>query len=266
MVDGDGTYPPVSVHTLISPILHHEADMVVGSRLHDRSQSQFKTLNRLGNKLLRWILITVFRVKLTDVLSGYRAFNRKFVEGIPLFGGGFEIEVELTIKALQRGFQILEIPVDLGQRTWAPKGQTPYLYHLYKHDRLSTISALTVSPKRRRLALYLRVRARNLTGLDVRSFLRHLLQHLRGPVALLWDRGPIHRRREVQVFLRDRPRVQGDYFPAYAPELNPAALSNTAPQDLVDLKARLRSSIRRTRSSQQLLWACIYASDLPWPR
>jgi transposase len=121
----------------------------------------------------------------------------------------------------------------------------------------------------------MRFRARNLTGLDVRSFLRHLLQHLRGPVALLWDRGPIHRRREVQVFLRDRPRVQWDYFPAYAPELNPAeyvwtqtdaALSNSAPQDLVDLKARLRSSIRRTRSSQQLLWACIYASDLPWPR
>lgn len=132
-----------------------------------------------------------------------------------------------------------------------------------------------VSPKRRRLALYIRFRARNLTGLDVRSFLRHLLQHLRGPVALLWDRGPIHRRGEVQVFLRDRPRVQWDYFPAYAPELNPAeyvwtqtdaALSNSAPQDLVDLKARLRSSIRRTRSSQQLLWACIYASDLPWPR
>lgn len=116
MVDGDGTYPSASVHELLAPILRHDADMVVGSRLHDRSQSQFKTLNRLGNKLLRSLLNTVFRVKLTDVLSGYRAFNRKFVEGIPLFGGGFEIEVELTIKALQRGFQVLEIPVDLGQR------------------------------------------------------------------------------------------------------------------------------------------------------
>lgn len=116
MVDGDGTYPSVSVHELLAPILDHDADMVVGSRLHDRSQSQFKNLNRLGNRFLRSLLNTVFRVKLTDVLSGYRAFNRKFVEGIPLFGGGFEIEVELTIKALQRGFQILEIPVDLGQR------------------------------------------------------------------------------------------------------------------------------------------------------
>lgn len=50
------------------------------------------------------------------MLSGYRAFNRRFVKGVPLFGGGFETETELTIKALDRGFRIVEVPVNLTQR------------------------------------------------------------------------------------------------------------------------------------------------------
>ena len=58
----------------------------------------------------------MFRVKLTDILSGYRAFNRKFVKTIPVFGGGFEIETELTIKAVARGFRIVEIPTRLTAR------------------------------------------------------------------------------------------------------------------------------------------------------
>lgn len=52
-------------------------------------------------------------------------------------------------------------------RTWSPKGLTPLSYHLYKQDRISAINALAVSPKRRRLALYLQFRARNLTGVGI---------------------------------------------------------------------------------------------------
>lgn len=116
MVDGDGTYPPTSVHQLISPILNQEADMVVGSRLHAQSTSQFRYLNRLGNALLLSVVNVIFKIKLTDLLSGYRAFNRRFVKGVSLFGEGFEIESELTIKALEQGYQIAEIPIDLSQR------------------------------------------------------------------------------------------------------------------------------------------------------
>lgn len=161
------------------------------------------------------------------------------------------------------------------RRTWGPKGCTPVLYHHYRRDRLSVISGLAVSPRNRRLALYLQCRSRNLTGLDVRAFLTHLLKHLQGPVVLLWDRGTIHRRREVQQFVRNHPRLHTEYFPAYAPELNPAeyvwtqadrALSNSAPADLAELKGMLRGSVRRIRGSQKLLWSCIYASDLPWAR
>jgi len=116
MVDGDGTYPPAEVHALVAPVLSDEADMVVGSRLHDESSSQFKFLNRAGNKLFLSVLNSVFKVKITDMLSGYRVFNRRFVKGVPLFGGGFETETELTIKALERGYRVVEVPVDLTTR------------------------------------------------------------------------------------------------------------------------------------------------------
>jgi glycosyltransferase involved in cell wall biosynthesis len=116
MVDGDGTYPPAAVHRLLAPILNRDADMVVGSRLHSESRSEFKQINAFGNRLVLGLLNAIFRVRLTDILSGYRSFNRKFVKSLPLFGGGFEIETELTIKAIERGFRIVEIPINLTHR------------------------------------------------------------------------------------------------------------------------------------------------------
>jgi glycosyltransferase involved in cell wall biosynthesis len=116
MVDGDATYPPEAVHQLVAPILSGEADMVVGSRLHSETQSEFRHLNRLGNRLVLTLLNSIFGVRLTDILSGYRAFNRKFVKGLPIFGGGFEIETELTIKAVARGLRIVEVPTTLTAR------------------------------------------------------------------------------------------------------------------------------------------------------
>jgi len=92
MVDGDGTYPVSEVRRLIDPIIKDEADMVVGSRLHADTASEFRSINRWANRLVLAVLNSMFRVKLTDILSGYRAFNRKFVKTLPVFGGGFEIE------------------------------------------------------------------------------------------------------------------------------------------------------------------------------
>lgn len=124
------------------------------------------------------------------------------------------------------------------------------------------------------MGLYVRCFRRTLTGLDVRAFCIALLRHLPGPVVLLWDRGSIHRRREIQTFLGNRPRVRPEHFPAYAPELNPAeyvwaqadrALANMASRDLHELGTHLRRSVQRIKGSQRLLWSCIEASDLPWP-
>lgn len=159
------------------------------------------------------------------------------------------------------------------KRTWSPRGQTPHAGYWYKQGQISSISALSVSPRRQHLALYLRLQDRAFNGLDVRDFLKYLLWHLRGPVVLLWDQGSIHQRKEVGAFLKKHPRIHPEHFPTYAPELNPAEyvwnqtdsyLANGAPADVAQLRRSLQSAIRRIRSSQKLLWSCVYASGLPW--
>jgi glycosyltransferase involved in cell wall biosynthesis len=116
LVDGDGTYPANVAESLVGPVRRGEADMVIGSRLHRDADSQFRFLNRLGNRLFRFLINRIFGVRLTDLLSGYRVFSRRLVRSLPLFGGGFETEVEMTIKALERRYSIVELPVDLNPR------------------------------------------------------------------------------------------------------------------------------------------------------
>ena len=116
MVDGDGTYPAAQVHNLIGPIVSGEADMVCGSRLHPQARSDFKRLNWFGNKIFLYLLNFIFKVRITDILSGYRAFSRNIVKSLPILSRGFEIETELTVKAIERHYRIVEIPVDLVSR------------------------------------------------------------------------------------------------------------------------------------------------------
>jgi len=127
IVDGDATYSPAAVHALLRPVYEEEADMVVGSRLHCDSKSEFRKLNRFGNRVFLSVLNYIFHVRLTDILSGYRVFSREFVKSIPIFAGGFQIEAELTIKALERGYRIEEVPIDLGPR---PNGSFSKIRHV----------------------------------------------------------------------------------------------------------------------------------------
>jgi len=159
--------------------------------------------------------------------------------------------------------------------TWAPRGKTPHLCCAGRWTKISAISAISVSPKRRRIALYTRFhRNKNIRCPEVARFLGQLLRHLRGPVVLLWDDSKPHKAALVQQFLRKHPRLRTHRFPGYAPELNPdefvwtqlkRALANSVPRDLGHLKQLLCGPVRRLRRSQRLLWSCIYASDLPWP-
>ncbi len=115
MVDGDDTYPAEAVHALLEDVVAGDADMAVGSRFLS-SESSFRPLNRLGNQFFLRVINTIFGTRLTDVLSGYRVMNRRFVKGLPLFVTGFEVEVEMTIKALERGFRLCEKPACLRDR------------------------------------------------------------------------------------------------------------------------------------------------------
>lgn len=161
------------------------------------------------------------------------------------------------------------------QRTWSVRGKTPILVVAGRWTKISAISAITVSPKRRRFRLYARFYAgRDIRAKQVGQFLRHLCRHLRGPILLLWDRSPLHRSRIVQQFLRRHSRIQTFHFPGYAPELNPdefiwanlkRSLANSIPKDTGHLRRLLERPLGRLRQSQQLLRSCIHASDLPWP-
>jgi len=116
LIDGDDTYPVEDVNSLLAPIFDDTADIVVGSRLSSKSNSSFRLRNKLGNMFFRLSINVFFKASLTDILSGYRVMTRDFVKRMPILARGFEIETELTIMALNRGFRIVEVPVDLQPR------------------------------------------------------------------------------------------------------------------------------------------------------
>lgn len=117
LVDGDDTYPADSVHQLLEPVLDNRADVVVGTRLTGEAHRDFNRLNRFGNQLFAFLLNRFFGTNLTDILSGYRIMNRDFVKNVPVLSTGFEIETELTIQALEKGYRVMEIPIQLRKRS-----------------------------------------------------------------------------------------------------------------------------------------------------
>jgi glycosyltransferase involved in cell wall biosynthesis len=119
MVDGDGTYKASEAQGLVEPILCGQAEMVIGARWTKGSRPKTKVINLLGKRLFRAIVHALFGAGLNDVLSGYRAFSRAFVKGMKLSGGGFETEVEMTIKAVIGGWRVVEVPISLAER---PRG------------------------------------------------------------------------------------------------------------------------------------------------
>lgn len=161
------------------------------------------------------------------------------------------------------------------RRTWSIKGRTPTLVVAGRWSKISAVSAITVSVKRKRLGLYTRFYTnRDIRAKQVEQFLRNLCRHLKGPIVLLWDRSPLHRAKLVKQFLGSCPRINPFHFPGYAPELNPDEfvwanlkrnLANSVPRDLKHLRRFLSRPLARLKRSQKLLRSCIHASDLSWP-
>jgi len=105
LVDGDATYDATSAPAMIAKLLEERLDMVVAARV-DREAAAYRRGHRAGNRLLTGFVAHMFGRSFTDILSGYRAFSRRFVKSFPILSGGFEIETELTVHALE-----LELPV-----------------------------------------------------------------------------------------------------------------------------------------------------------
>ena len=125
MIDGDDTYPKESAIEMCNLILDKKADMVIGDRL---SSTYFKENKRpfhnFGNVLVRGLINTLFKSKVRDIMTGYRAFSRDFVKTFPVLSKGFEIEPEMTIHALDKNFLLKEIPIEYRDR---PEGSVSKL-------------------------------------------------------------------------------------------------------------------------------------------
>jgi glycosyltransferase involved in cell wall biosynthesis len=100
MADGDATYEAAAAPALVEMLVSGPLDMVVGARKSE-VEAAYRPGHRLGNKILTSILARLFGRSFTDILSGYRVFSRRFVKSFPVLSGGFEIETEITVHALE---------------------------------------------------------------------------------------------------------------------------------------------------------------------
>lgn len=126
MVDGDDTYPAEFVHQLIKPVEEGQADMCIGDRLSNGTyQKENKRLfHEFGNNLVKKAINLLFKTKLKDIMTGYRVFSKKFVKNMPVMTPKFEIETEMSLYGLDKGFVIEEIPIDYRDR---PEGSSSKL-------------------------------------------------------------------------------------------------------------------------------------------
>ncbi|MDE6317576.1 MAG: glycosyltransferase family 2 protein [Muribaculaceae bacterium] len=117
ITDGDDTYPAADTIQLVDDVLHHDIDMAIGDRL----SSSYFTENRRpfhnsGNRLVRWLINRIFNTSVNDIMTGSRALSYRFAKNFPAMSPGFEIETEMTIHALDKGFNISEHPVGYRDR------------------------------------------------------------------------------------------------------------------------------------------------------
>jgi transposase len=160
------------------------------------------------------------------------------------------------------------------KKTWAPAGETPVVKtSISHHSRINVIGALLVSPAGRSIRLATRMRRKNMRGEQVRRFLAQVFRRVKGPVAVLWDRHPMHKRKIVTDYIDSFPRVSVYELPVAAPELNPTEgvwaqvdeyLAGTAPKNISELNSNLGAALVRTRNSTRRLRACLKQSALPW--
>lgn len=126
LVDGDLTYDTSGVDTMVDNLLRNQLDMIIGVRKpHDADTFRFG--HTVGNRLFTRLVSYIFGHRLHDVFSGYRVLSRRFVKSFPATSRGFEIEMELTVHALDLQMPAIEVPVAYRAR---PRGS---------HSKLRTI-------------------------------------------------------------------------------------------------------------------------------
>lgn len=108
MADGDLTYDPASAPAMVDRLVDEGLDMIVGTRVHDAAEA-YRRGHVLGNRAMTGLLASLFGRSFTDIFSGYRVFSRRFVKSFPALSGGFEIETEISVHALELKMPVGEV-------------------------------------------------------------------------------------------------------------------------------------------------------------
>ena len=117
ITDGDDTYPAEYARKMCKEVLENGADMVIGDRLSSTYFDENKRLfHGIGNIVVKKMINSLFHSDITDVMTGYRAFSRRFVKTFPASSHGFEIETEMTIHTLDKGLSISNVIMDYRDR------------------------------------------------------------------------------------------------------------------------------------------------------
>lgn len=125
MADGDDTYPAEHAKVMCDLILEGKAEMVVGDRLSSTYFTENKRMfHNFGNVLVRFLVNKTFKSNVRDIMTGYRAFSKMFVKSFPVISGGFEIETEMTIHALDKKMKLENVLIEYRDR---PEGSVSKL-------------------------------------------------------------------------------------------------------------------------------------------
>jgi glycosyltransferase involved in cell wall biosynthesis len=109
--DADLEYDPSDIPSVVEPILAGRADVCYGSRIRGASRGRSSLAFYWGGRLLSFLTTALYWVHVTDEATGYKAFRTLALRSIPLEGEGFELEPEMTAKALRIGLRYVEVPV-----------------------------------------------------------------------------------------------------------------------------------------------------------
>ncbi len=117
-LDGDCSFTPSDLPSLLSPILEGRADLVLGSReLGHIEPGAMLPQQRFGNRLVSRLMNIIYGLSITD-LGPYRAIQRQLLSELDMLEMTFGWPTEMIVKAARRGARIVEVPVRYHSRRY----------------------------------------------------------------------------------------------------------------------------------------------------
>ncbi|MGC3022965.1 glycosyltransferase [Brevibacterium sp. FAM 24630] len=116
MIDGDDTYEAAHLPEMIETLITGPYDHVLGVRQDNQETTSYRPGHEAGNKMFNQLTGWLFGSQVSDMLSGYRVFSRRFVKSFPAISRRFEIETELTVHTMSLRLPTTEVAVDFRDR------------------------------------------------------------------------------------------------------------------------------------------------------